>query len=68
VGAKDRCDVRLAYTLAPVSEYDNDPCAAAMRPYIKLLLPLVTFVTAFVYTDIQHVTNGDKNAPVRALI
>ena len=39
-----------------------------MRPYIKLLLPLVTFVTAFVYTNIEHVNNGDKNAPVRALI
>ena len=46
----------------------NDPCAAAMRPYIKLLLLLVTFVTAFVYTNIEHVNNGDKNAPVRALI
>ena len=27
----------MGCTLAPPGEYDNRPCSAAMRPYLKLL-------------------------------
>jgi len=40
-------------TLAQPGEYINSPCAAAMRPYIKVLWPLVI-------TDKDHLYKGQS--------
>jgi len=45
----------MGCTLLPPGEYDNSPCAAAMRPYLKLLWPLVLF--CYCYTTTTSTTD-----------
>jgi len=48
-GPKEPC-IRRGCTVVPRGKYDwlNCPCAAAMRPYVKLLWPLVLPLLSYV--------------------